>query len=901
MKRTYSYSSEELSSFLSEHDRDSFGIGDEDEDASSFGGGGNDNNDELQLQIGTGTSPSSPPPEIFQLAPGKMARDDRPCLLPPPPSDNEDVDVAPQYFEYLPRSMQVDPLATGTMVGDVSAHGCTLATLEYNLKLAVERRDEARTAVCLTEFFRHFVLVNRPMRRYVSASLERQTRLELMQCIGPFANPASLGMHQRLLSALLGICVRQVGVATPLAFSSLLEGWKGYEDALFHQPVLALSKLLGLGALLCHCKKDASVAYARHVFEDTSKMRDWRNEALKHPDVLATYIPSSDQALRARKMLLCNKVYFDNRLRLRRYQTVCIGTPHPEYMCQGGPMQRAQVRKLVDTLRQGLPSSAGPSVLVVIQDIEDAMVYLASHVHNLFDRDAWDVLQVDLQIFLYLFQKVLCEPGMCSGPDSLMETCQSVLACAPVHVGEAFAGRLWLARPDTADLIRYGVAGEPLIKAGRGAKKRAITINDLVDSFHPPIIPKVHLHAPPSIERDEDNIPRECRQSEIQRHPGLGCIRFLFALYRLHHLWGKCAPSKSRSGLGLGLGTGTGSGTGSSRVVVDREFFDATQPCKVLYQCRQSGVCAAEIVLQGNAVAEFQAEASASAAAAAAGKCTTETVHTTDPDEAVVLVDYLKGYDGDSEGQEQTHGIKAVLIGPWNPHEASRLEQETRHFQELKEALGVQPDVVLVKKMMLLDFSTIIGDVAHPSHVVGRTYAWVVYIPCLAAAAKGSAEAASRVVLSIDELKEEAGLDVHLEQAVKSILRPTSFVRLLAIIRRTCLEHCNWTIGCNYASFGVRAEGKLVVLSDVRLHAVTDTLLSKYPHVDSATLWAAAAPTAAAPNACRRTTTHDIVTKLIDKCAGNSSYACASMELARCETILNQLSSSSSSVVSLRE
>ena len=78
--------------------------------------------------------------------------------------------------------------------------------------------------------------------------------------------------------------------------SYILNKWKEYERVLFHRPCLALAKLLAMGATLCHCKKDASVAYTRHVFEDTSKMRDWRNEVLKHPDILGTYIPSAGQA-----------------------------------------------------------------------------------------------------------------------------------------------------------------------------------------------------------------------------------------------------------------------------------------------------------------------------------------------------------------------------------------------------------------------------------------------------------------------------------------------------------------------------------------------------------------------------------------------------------------------------
>ena len=49
--------------------------------------------------------------------------------------------------------------------------------------------------------------------------------------------------------------------------SYVMQEWRRYERVLFHRPALALAKLLGIGATLCHCMKDASVSYTRHVFD----------------------------------------------------------------------------------------------------------------------------------------------------------------------------------------------------------------------------------------------------------------------------------------------------------------------------------------------------------------------------------------------------------------------------------------------------------------------------------------------------------------------------------------------------------------------------------------------------------------------------------------------------------
>jgi len=778
-----------------------------------------------------------------------LARDDRPYLLTTP-SPTQAIGL----FEFQPQGKQVDPLATGSMVTGISPFGATLGTLEYNLRHAIENRDDARMTACLTEFFRHFVFLNSHITRVVSQDMERQTLLELRLAIGPFDNPAAFGMHQRLLVMLMGIAVRQIGVATPTMFSFLLDEWKRYERVLFHRPALALATLLGIGATLCHCKKDASVAYARHIFEDTSKMREWRNEVLKSPEILSTYIPSADQAYRARKMLLCNKVYFNNRLRLRRYQAVCIGTPHPEYMCQGGAMHRTHVLKLVDAIKQSIPFTVGPDALAIIQDVEDAMIYLDSHLNNMYDRDAFEALQVDLQIFLYLFQRVLQEDSAgAQNLDSLLHNSRLSVLSAPHRVTESYALRLWASQPDMVDLINYGVRGEPIIKTGRGLKKRALTVNDLVDTFHPDIIPKIHEWAPPSVLRDDDNIPRECENSKIQRHPGAQCFRFLFGLYRLHHMWSKCTSSKLLLAQRVGV----------ERIVLDREFLDLRQPHRLMYQCTLTGVSAVEVHLQGNVAMEL---IKSSPGISHGNDGRVERIQTTDVGEAEIFADHLCRPDDTGGGKS----MKAVVIGPWALHKVARLEAEVAHFQKLKDALQVQPDLVFVKKMMFLDFPTVTGDVKPETQVLGRMYAWVVYIPSLTMGDK-------HVLMTIDELKVMARQDANLAIMAKSILRPVNLVPTIAVMRRSCGDFCHWKIGDNYVSFSVETQDEVIVVKHIRIHTIAETLLGEFPDFRHAKM----------PD---NRTTKSVIQNILEKCRGGSQYRGANIELAHCENLLNQIS-----------
>lgn len=803
-------------------------------------------------------------------------RDDRPSLLRPmPPTSPSDV-----YFDASMLSLGgpvlLDPVAGGSVVDNFSPHGASLDTLEYNVRHAIERRDEARCTSCLTELFRHFVALNRPMRRVANLSnLDRQAVLEMGVAIGPFANSGSLGMHQRLLTLLLGVGVRQVGCATPLTLSFVKDRWRVYERHLFHRPFEALAVLVGIGATLCHARKDASVAYARFVFEDTAKMRNWRTQVLAHADVLDTFLGGAQDAQRARRMLLCNKVYYTTRLRLRRYQAVCIGTPHPEYMCQGRSMHRVNVRHLVDSIKGGWTNARA---LSLVQDVEEIMIFLDANVYNLYDRDAFEDLQVDMQIFLYLLHRVLCaaHPQPDDGPDALLTTSEAILRSAPNQVLESYASRLWRQTPDRMDLICYGILGEPVTgkfaaataasmsssssssssaaaaasssKRSKTKTKVTITVNDLVDTRRPIVVPKSHAVLPPSLYRDADHILRELSHSEIQRHPHLGEIRFLMGLYRLHHMWNRCvATIRLRH-------------HADERVVMDRDVFDVTQPYRVLYQCQATHVCAAEVRIHGHVtLAENDIDDDdddhdhGPRPRPPHARAHTATVTTSDATEADILVDHLS---------ESRDSFKAIVVGPWACQEGPRLDHEVRSFQALKTKIGVHPHRAFVKRMVLLDFKTVSGCAAH---VLGRTYLWVVYLPC--------PHRDGRVVMSIDELKRLVGTDPVLDQVAKSVLTPVAMVRPLAVMKRTCGEFCAWRVGDNYVSFVVHAHDTTVRLTDIRFHAIAETLLGQCPdlrHTHGGT----------------STSTMQAIQAILEKGGTHPKYASAMAEMAACEALL---------------
>ncbi len=831
MKRAYQF--QDMSDDESTESSVEYNFGDEDEDEDE------DEDDEQETSEAYYDRPRVAHAAIADI--WRQDRDDRPWLLTGTnTSQGPDASTAP--FQYQPTKMHANPFLSNNLT-HLSPHGVTWSTLEYNLRHAIEVRDDKRMAVCLTEMFRHFVYLNRPMWRLVYAHpLDRQTRMDLRLNIGSFSNPVSFGVHQRLLTILLGIFVRQIGVATPTALQYLVDEWKMYERALFHHPAKALSKLLGIGTTLSHCKKDATVAYSRHLFEDTSKMREWRNEVLKRPDIVATYISNAQDAQKARRILLCNKIYFDNRMRLRRYQLVCIGTPHPEYMCQGGCMARGNVLKLVDAFKT---PNVGTDAIIVMQYVEDTMVWLASHVNNVWDRDYFEALQVDFQLYLYYFHAAVATSP--PGPDSLLETSKAWVRSAPNIVKDDYVLRLWNEAPNVKDFIHYGIVGEPVMKKQGRGKKKALGIQDLADiESRPELVPKMYESMPPSVLRDEDNIVRQCPVSATQSHPCLHSLHYIFGLYRLSYIWKKCLTSMTVAPT-------------TTKVVLDREFIDATQPYRVLYQ--QGDVGALEVHLHGHAARELIMDTSQ-----ASDENRMEKISTEDFAEAEIVKDYLCG-DDTTAATARRSSVRAVVVGPWSVQEMSRLEREVANYQHMKETLGVHPDKAFVKKMILLDLTTMSGCTSE-KHVLGRIYAWVVYIPSL-----GTKN--NQVLMTIDELKTLSHKDPSLDKAAKAILRPLKFIRTISIMKRTCHENCNWKIGDNYVSFCVDTDNCDLVLSNIRIHTIAETLLDLYPdHRFTKT-----------PG----TLTKDILEKVVDKCMASSQYAGASVEMAKCDETLGQV------------
>jgi len=296
---------------------------------------------------------------------------------------------------------------------------------------------------------------------------------------------------------------------------------------------------------------------------------------------------------------------------------------------------------------------------------------------------------------------------------------------------------------------------------------------------------------------DDDNILRECGGSEIQRHPGAQCFRFLFGLYRLHHMWSKCTSSKLL----------VAQRTGGERVVIDREFVDLKQQPRVLYKCTSTGVAALEVHLQGIAATELLRKEVPPPDVMRDARFRPEDA------EAEKVVKQLRQQD-ETGGQ---NSLKAVLVGPFPSHDVQRLEEEVARYHQWKETLGVQPDLVYVKKMM--HTWSVGGNME--GKVLGQRYAWVVYVPSLNVDD-------NHAIMTIRELEAMARQDATLDEMARSILRP--MLRAIAVMKRTCGESSNWKISDNYVSFDLQVDGAEVVVKNACIHTIAETLLGSFPN-----------------------------------------------------------------------
>jgi len=361
----------------------------------------------------------------------------------------------------------------------------------------------------------------------------------------------------------------------------------------------------------------------------------------------------------------------------------------------------------------------------------------------------------------------------------------------PILISSSYALQLWASPPRVHEFIKYGVLGEPII--AQNSKKRGIDIHDLIRP-NPPLLSKIQMQMPPSIQHIDDNSIRECNHSAIQ-------LRFLFHLYLLNKMK---VPTVKSEGLAL---------------VIDHDFFDITREHRVIYKCPDTDVAAVEVHLQRSAAIEL-----------------TRLTVISPRDEVITRIQDVDNAEDFVEKMcNQDNSLKAVLIGPFPVRDFQRLQEEVSGYQKHKEALDVQPDLAFAKILMYTGFATIAG--ASSQHELGKSYAYVVYVPSTSLGENritmtiGELEAMAKHDETVDDmtdidpivLKERETIDIIASSILRSFLKP------IAVMQLTCGEYSCWKVRDNYINFEIEAQESGIVVKSTGFRVITETLLGTFP------------------------------------------------------------------------
>ena len=101
--------------------------------------------------------------------------------------------------------------------------------------------------------------------------------------------------------------------------------------------------------------------------------------------------------------------------------------------------------------RKPILDDIAPAASMVMTEIQNVMICLSSQTNNMYDRDACDNLQVDFQIFLYLFQRIFRQ-----SPGTLLQDSDSMILYAPNCITEAYAMQLISMPFESKDYLKYG-------------------------------------------------------------------------------------------------------------------------------------------------------------------------------------------------------------------------------------------------------------------------------------------------------------------------------------------------------------------------------------------------------------------------------------------------------------
>lgn len=454
-------------------------------------------------------------------------RDDRPVTIV---YANRQQDEGPYFPRYPAASRgELDPIFQGDDLPlGVTPDGYTVNDMIYNLRRAVQMNDSELVGRILLSFFNMFVYMNRPTT-VLCAPLDRRTRLDMVQKIGPFCNVSALAVHQMIWWTVKSIFLEQVGMAVPTMILELEHLRKMYNKTLFIEPYASLACLLRVGQLLVHAPKSCAVLYMADCWADTAQDRKLREQIAQRLDVMALGMRRSHLE-KINELLGADDVYYPVRDRDRRYMQKATQDHHPKYLRQVKMMTPKYLNAYIDSVMRDTHKLSDSE-----RGLAQEILYLAREwcqmeyvqVNSLLGNRRAQRLQGRILLLVYLLEECLCrkEVILLDGTDdAIFKVSEAYVEGAPLKVQPDYARRLRQSRLPPLSLT-FGLLGEDagLAITGDRAKKKkkktaALTTSlfDLMEK-RAQVIPRTQEHLDPGAEINGDGFLVPARG--VRPHP----------------------------------------------------------------------------------------------------------------------------------------------------------------------------------------------------------------------------------------------------------------------------------------------------------------------------------------------------------------------------------------------
>lgn len=719
-------------------------------------------------------------------------------------SDTGAYAISMEYLEYGIPSDDVQLVAYGCLLPvqrdallncNLSSSGVALRTLYYNLSHAIEHSNHKLAIDIVCELFATFWVLNRRGYRWLPVN-SRETHIDIMPRIGPFENDRALAFHHQLFSELVHIFLNQIGMGTATGICEMIRIWNEYQEYLFCHPSSALARLVKIIQFLCMSKKDPTVGFLRVLFGRDAAMMSWRDMVTEDKGQLLQNVLSSEAFRKIYPILSSQRLYFNDRQRLQRYWELACLSPHPEVICQGGPMNLRFIATYVESLRSRTPNTVFPKILDVGSDL---MQYLHCSVNFFGSMKLCNLIQLEVLLFLGVLSDILIAEDQTTSPILIVSE-NLISGLKYSHINQARLEAMYASKIGKPPILTYGVLSDQdsttrqtkLYRQGVAKGGSSVLYGQCL------YVPKAHENRHPCIIVGQSGM-KEFLPSTIQQgNPNLQ--EYVEHFHRTMYCYLNFRE--------LRRNMFSGKMTFQNTIIKDSDIFDFSAPCEILGETMIDGA----VLIRGTGMRNII-------------KSLLENTQSSSDSGEVVWEENIKSPDTAEFTKDLLIAMSkndVYFVGPIdkNTTEMNQLQMQMDMYQRVKERLAIAPLRAVMIRHVQLD--SLFHHVTHPRFArfeVGKTYAWIVYII--------NQPSPSSVTVNLYDLRNRL-INFRMGHLTKHFLKSEHLARVMLYYQRALAQESGISLSGILISFHVdyRAPDDVVV-TKIRYITILDAFTAK--------------------------------------------------------------------------